>query len=237
MEPIPRPARSSLCSPSKPDDDDFLGDRRLADLLPTDLVRQIGLDPNSYLFDHPIRRRHTAPIVSSFGSPQPQSRRSISLDPAATATYTPGFLPPVIKNWFTVELSDATVVAFSLFAVSPSSMGAVVIRDRQYFRIGTVLDRLPTQILTPISPQICVLDRQSELSDYVAAASQIAHTLALSFLKAAGCHSALEDVEMVSRDRRAALRVRLSRIDEPGVELFVRFMMQVFACAIELVSG
>jgi hypothetical protein len=234
MEVLPAPAESSLRSRSDGDVDHFLDDRRLADLLPTDLVRQIGLDPNTYLFDHPTHRRNTAPVVASFGSPQPHSRRSISLD--QPVSYQP-FLTPVIKNWFTVELSDSTVVAFSLFPISAGSMGSVVIRDAQYFRIGAILDRLPTQMLTPLCTQICVLDRNSELSDYLTAASQIAQTLAISFLKAAACRARLEKIEFVSKDRRATLKVELSRLDDPGLELFVRLMIQVFASPIELVGG
>jgi hypothetical protein len=206
-----------------------MDDRRLSDSLPVEIVRQIGFDPNSYLFERPVHRRNTAPVPCPIGAFQRQSRRSVSLDRGSPDRSSPLF----VRHWFTVEVSDAVVVAFSLFPIPPNATDFVLLRDQQYFRIGTIVEQVHEQTLSPFSPQIYALDRESALGEYLAAELEIAQQLSRTFLRATRCKVAIENMEFTSHQYRIALKIKVSALDDPQLDEFARYLVQVFACAVE----
>jgi hypothetical protein len=226
---ITLPSAGVVWPGSDPEDDDSICDRRLSDLLPVEIVRQIGFDPNSYLFERPIRRRNTDPVSCPIGAFQSRARRSISLDRGF-----PDVSPSLnIRHWFTVEVSDAVVVAFSQFPIAPNATGCVLLRDGKYLRIGQIIEQVHEQTLSPFSPQICALDKDSELGDYLAEELEIAQRLARTFAKATGLRAKVENIELTSYQHRITLKIKVSTLEDPHLDSFARYLIQVFACAVE----
>jgi hypothetical protein len=211
-----------------PDVPDSFGDRRLSDLLPTEIVRQIGFDPESFLFDRTTfttPRRMTDPGLLTFPLDPPFQRRSNTIDPARTFAIT---------SWFLVELSDATVPAFSTFPITFGRSG-VVVRDGQYLRFGRLVEEMrTTPQLTQASCQIFACDKEYQLSDYLGVQTELAGHLARSFLLSAKCPAEFVSVETVSYRGRSLFRLRLSDADAPNAAEVVRLMIQAFGVAVEV---
>jgi hypothetical protein len=211
-----------------PDVADSFGDRRLSDLLPTENVRQIGFDLESFFFDHTpftTPRRMTDPGLLIFPLDPPFQWRSNTVDPARTFAIT---------SWFLVELSDATVAAFSTFTI-PFGRCGVVVRDGQYLRFGRLVEEMRIgPKLTQASCQIFACDKEYQLSDYLSVQTELAGHLAQSFLTHTKCPAEFVGVETVSYRGRSHFRLRLSDTDAPNVADVVRFMILAFGVAVEV---
>jgi hypothetical protein len=239
MELVTPPAHGAVFSNPDYEDHDCLEDRRLSDVLPIEVVRQIGLDPSAYLFEQHGRRRNTDPVPAQPDSIHFFQRRSTSLEratrPAPSALYPlTGMIPPPVAGWFIVELSDGRVPAFSIAPVVPPGVGRVIIRDGRCYRIGRIIEQIHEPVnLTRSSPQIWSFDKDSELADYLSAETQIAQAMAPAFMKFSGCKARLLGIELVSLDLRALFWVRVSRLDDPNLAGFARCLIQTFATAVE----
>jgi hypothetical protein len=217
---------------------DSFGDRRLSDLLPREIVRQIGLDPDSYLFGHssiPLPRRMTDPvqfIPNSDLPPQPR-QRALDFTQFPPATHPP---PLQIVSCFLVELSDQTVHAFSTFPIPlPTRNAGVIVKDGLYLRFGRISEEVRgTLTITPTSLQIVSRDKDAILSDYLNLQTELAANLTKSFLLKAHCPAQFVSIEAVSFRARTLFRLRVSDADAPNLEEVARLVIQAFSVGVEI---
>ena len=197
--------RDSRKSDSESPGQDSMNDRRVSDLLPMEIVRQIGLDPDSLLFPRSFacQRRMTDPIVFTPGPDSSVSqRRATMIDrvvPQPPIVVQPP--SPVVgtPNWFVVEIGDARVNAFCTFPLAASAADGVVVRDRQYLRFGRIVEQVKSSRFEAMAPQIVAIDQECQLGDYVNGQTEIATALIPSFMQRAECDAGFVSVETVKR--------------------------------------
>lgn len=237
--------RNSNTPTPEPDQEDHFDDRRLSDLLPTEFIRQIGFDPQAYLFSSAslqMRRRMTDPGASLIynATEPPAQRRMTSIETyqnPANYGISPLYEVPQqrITNWYLVELSDCTINAFSLFNCGDARSDGVVVRDHSYLRFG----RIVKEIKNPgnydrSTPQIISVDQNSFLYDYILGITNLATAMIPTFLKNSNIQSEFVSMETVSYDARALFRVKLSNASVPNIDKFVRHLVQAFCVAVEV---
>ena len=230
-----KPHRSSAQENERDDNDPF-NDRRLSDVLPTEIVRQIGFDPDCYLFPRSvIQRRMTDPILlTTFPDANQSQRRATMIE-----RYIPQPTPqsPLItgpQTWFLVELNDVTVNAYANFPIPTNTCDGVVVRDGCYLRFGRILEQLKGTRIDRQAPEIVDIDRGGELSDYVNGQTQVAAALMPSFLARAKCATQVLGVETVSYQARALFRVKVRNANAPNMDAVVRLLIQMFSIAVEI---
>jgi hypothetical protein len=216
---------------------DSFGDRRLSDLLPTEIVRQIGFDPESLVFDRNTfvgPRRMTDPGLLAFHLEPPFQRRSNTIDPMGS--FTPSDGPPQISNWFLVELSDTRAPAFSTFPLAFSALAnGVVVGDGEYLRFGRLVEELrAAPEFTRASLQVLGCDKEYQLSEYLGVQAELAGNLARTFLTRAKCPAQFVSVEPVSYRGRSLFRLKVSDADAENIGEVVRLIIQAFGVAVEV---
>ena len=232
--------RDSRKSDSESPGQDSMNDRRVSDLLPMEIVRQIGLDPDSLLFPRSFacQRRMTDPIVFTPGPDSSVSqRRATMIDrvvPQPPIVVQPP--SPVVgtPNWFVVEIGDARVNAFCTFPLAASAADGVVVRDRQYLRFGRIVEQVKSSRFEAMAPQIVAIDQECQLGDYVNGQTEIATALIPSFMQRAECDAGFVSVETVSHQARALFRVRVRDAGAANLDRVVRLLIQMFAVAVEI---
>jgi hypothetical protein len=217
---------------------DTFGDRRLSDLLPREIVRQIGFDPDSYLFGHasiPLPRRMTDPVQFVPIVDLPAQPRQRDLDFAQFPAATPP-APLQIVSCFLVELSDQIVHAFSTFPIPvPTRNAGVILQDGIYHRLGRISEEIRgTPTITPTSLQIVGRDKDAILSDYLNLQTELAGNLAKSFLVRARCPAQFVSIEPVSFRSRTLFRLKVSDADAPNLEEVARLLIQAFSVGVEI---
>lgn len=232
---------------SEPDQEDHFDDRRLSDLLPTEFIRQIGFDPQAYLFSSAslqMRRRMTDPGTSLIynAAEPPAQRRMTSVDTYQTTTPTSYGISPLyeipqqrITNWYLVELSDCTINAFSLFNCGDARSDGVVVRDHTYLRFGRIIKEIKNPgNYDRATPQIISIDQNSFLYDYILGITNLATAMIPTFLKNSNVQSGFVSIETVSYDARALFRVKLTNASVPNIDKFIRCLVQAFCVAVEV---
>ena len=212
---------------------DSFGDRRLSDLLPSEIVRQIGFDPESLVFDRSTfaaARRMTDPGLVAFHLDRPFQRPSKAIDRMGSLA------PPQITNWFLVELSDTRAPAFSAFPLAFSALAnAVVVRDGQYLRFGRLVEELrAAPEFTRASLHVLGCDREYQLSEYLGVQAELAGILARTFLTRAKCPARLVSVEPVSYRGRSLFRLKVSDAGAHNIGEVARLIIQAFGVAVEV---
>jgi hypothetical protein len=209
---------------------DSFEDRRLSDLLPSDMVRQIGFDPDALLFKpgaFAIPRRMTDPVQSVFGSDPGFARRGSAI-----------FIPPAQKvvNCFFVELKDRIVHAFSTFVITlRSENDGVVVKDGLYLRFGRITEEIPgAPTVQSASLQIVARDKDFMLSEYINFQGELAANLARTFIVKAQCPVRFVSIEPVSFRGRTLFRMKVSNANAPNLEEVVRLLIQAFSVAVEV---
>jgi hypothetical protein len=222
------------------EEEDLIDCRRISDVLPTDMAKQIGLDPCTSLFgmESQSRRRMTDP-GGGFARKSDDvlgSRRSVQYSPLAmTAGPMMPVNPPTISGWFRVELKDRTVCAYATFPVNASTADGVVVRDGAYLRYGRIMgDTHRPAEYNWQSPQITGIDKNSALSDYLQGQAMVASALIPSFLMKSECSAEFQGIECVSYQGRALLRVKMSNADAPNMDKVVRLLIHMFSVAVEV---
>jgi hypothetical protein len=217
---------------------DSFGDRRLSDLLPSEMVRQIGFDPDALLFNpgsFAVPRRMTDPVQSVFGADPPFARRGSA---AGAAAFMPLFQPPPQSpvSCFYVELKDRTVHAFSTFAIAPRpGNDGVVVRDGPYLRFGRITEAIRgTPVATAASLQIVSWDKEFMLAEYINFQAELAANLARTFIAKAKCPARFVAIEPVSFRGRTLFRLRVTNAGARNIEEVVRLLIQAFAVAVEV---
>ena len=230
------------------DSEDHFDDRRLSDLLPTDFIRQIGFDPQTFVFNpnnQQMRRRMTDPglgVMFSAAEPPGQRRMTTSerYQPTSPLNMINFLGSPLIEmaqitNWFLVEINDMKVNAFSTFHCETATSDSVVVRDGSYLRFGRIIKEIKAPSnFDRSSPQILYVDSTPLLSDYIFSMNQISKSMIPIFLKKSNIQSELISVETVSYDARAMFRIKLSNASVPNIDKFIRFVIQTFGIAVEV---
>ncbi|KAK8887310.1 hypothetical protein M9Y10_038348 [Tritrichomonas musculus] len=231
----------------EPYQEDHFDDRRLSDLLPTEFIRQIGFDPQAFLFSSAslqMRRRMTDPGTSLIYTSEPPAQRRMT----STETYQPtppptnyGISPLYevpqqrITNWYLVELSDCTTNAFSLFNCGDARSDGVVVRDHVYLRFGRIVKEIKNPgTFDRSTPQIISVDQNSYLYDYIFGISNLATAMIPTFLKNSNAQCEFVSMETVSYDARALFRVKLTNTSDPNIDKFIRSLVQAFCVAVEV---
>ena len=216
---------------------DVFTDRRVSDLLPAEIVRQIGLDPDLLLFSRPFtgpRRMTDSILFSATPDPTTSPRRATMIDrymvqPPAPVVGTP--------SWYIVEIAGTKVNAFCTFQISAGASDGVVVRDGQYLRFGHVLEQIRAPRTDFLGPQIVAIDRECQLGDYINGQTEIAAALIPSFMQRAECDAGFISVETVSYQARALFRVRVRDANAANIDKVVRLLIQAFAIAVEVYDG
>ncbi|KAH0792178.1 hypothetical protein GPJ56_003977 [Histomonas meleagridis] len=210
-------------------------DHRLSDLLPTDFINLVGLDPDQYLFpqnNSPVKRRMTEPVFGLNPSEPHYQRRYTTMfynpfNPISQAPQRP-------IRMYKVALLDTCVVAFLSDDTQVEKTDGVMILDGQYIRFGVIVEELKVDFEDPTARRIIAVDKQSILSDYVLGQRQIATILVPKFLERCNIPSKLVSLEFVSFQARALLRVRLSNSSCKNIDDLIRLLIQTFQIAVEV---
>ena len=224
---------------SQPDQEqeESFEDHRLSDLLPTDFINLVGLDPDQYLFPQNnslLKRRMTEPVFCVNPSETHSQRRYSTM---FYNPFNPSFSNQVPQHpirVFKVALLDTAVKAFLADDTQVEVTDGVMILDGQYIRFGVIVEELKADIIDNTSRRIIAVDKHSILSDYILGQRQIATSLVPKFIKRCNIPSKLVSLEFVSFQARALLRVRLSNSSCKNVDDLIRLLIQTFQVAVEV---
>jgi hypothetical protein len=228
-----------------PEPDDSFSDRRLSDVLPTEIVRQIGLDPDALVFEtrkpREIHRRNTDPGLSTVHPHRPHQRRSNTIERVNVRGAAPSPLlsipPPKITGWYNVAINDTQVRAYATIQLPGKPNDGVLVRENGYTRFGRIVEAIQVSSDTDRNfPQIISLDRDYLIADHVRGQSELAQRMVSLFLKEVNCPAVLIGIESISFRSRGLLRLAVSDPEAPGIEEAVSLTIQMFAVAVEVVG-
>lgn len=216
--------------------DESFTNRRLSDLLPVEFIHQIGLDPNQYIFDQInftsfFQRRNTDPGFSFIYPNKSSQRRNTSIEVVSNSGNQPNL-------WFSVELSDKTVKAFLPPHIPIANCDGVIVLDGLILRYGKLLKRIyPTSNeISNYSLRIVSFDENGILDDYLSAQKQLAMILIPKLIKKNNIQTNLLDVETVSYQSRALLRVKVSNLNANHIDILTKSIIDLFYVAVEIFS-
>lgn len=240
---VEKPHRASVTTFALDADDPFQ-DRRLSDLLPAEFIRQIGLDPDQFIFkttmQQKMRRRATDPGLTQFDPAPPTSRRlsqaneffqypqMLSMNSLSGRPNLAGF------NCFVVELSDCTVIAFAADFINAKTSDGVIVRDGAYLRLGRIISKATPDQITDTALQIVQMDVDGSVGDFIRSQTQIAAALMPSFMAQAHCTCEFISVETVSYQSRSLIRVKVTNADDPLLVHVVQKLLAVFGAPAEV---
>ena len=236
-----KPYRKSQVTliPNEPEDPIF--DRRLSDLLPSEFIKQVGLDPDQYIFktsnEAKIRRRATDPGLTQTDQSFLYRRASQVDSNGLSPPYgSPLILPKSqqMVSCFIVELSDVKVDAYSSQQIPFQTSAGVIVRDGCFLRFGRIISKIQPESCDESALQIITLDIDNLIGDYILGQTQIAQELLPSFLIQCGAKCNLLDVETVSYQARSLIRVKVSNADDPMLPYVVQKLVMIFCSPVEI---
>lgn len=223
------------------DGGDAFHDRRLSDLLPADFIRQIGFDPDQFIFKPSIQqkmmRRATDPGLVQFDPAPATSRRASQI--VEPSFYSPNFQNSMQNSkfqWFIVELSDCTVDAYAVPALNCTSSGGVIVSDGCYLRYGQIKNIIkegPNGRQNASLP-IVGTDTNGTVGEFILSTSQIAQMLIPNLIIQSGSTSKFLSVEMVSYQARSLIRVKVSNADDPRLMYVTHKLILIFGSPVEI---
>jgi len=244
---LEKPHRTSQVTTFSSELEEPFIDRRLSDLLPSEFIRQVGLDPDQYIFatsnQAKMRRRATDPGLTSPDAALSTYRRASQADysgnvtpPNPTSIGSPLCLQQgqQMVSCFLVELADVTVDAFSCQALTAHDSDGVIVRDGCYLRFGRIIRKINPESCDQSALQIIMMDVNGEVGDYINGQTQIAKELLPSFILQCGARCKFVSVETVSYQARSLIRVKVTNADDPNLDLVVQKLMMVFCSPVEI---
>lgn len=231
------------------DGTDIFHDRRLSDLLPADFIRQIGFDPDQYIFQTTpqarMRRRRTEPTLTLFDpAPVPSRRRSEVTDIMYGQMQMPqnqSFLaqlpqmPPNTRCFcYEVKLADFNIHAYSFQQLNWENGAGVFIRDGRYLRYGQITKSLQIKDCDPAALQIVGQDSKGEVGDFIFGVNQIAQRLIPNLIIQSGSSVEFISVEIVSYQARSLLRVKVTNADDPNLLYVMQKLIYIFGTPVEV---
>jgi hypothetical protein len=222
------------------DGEEAFHDRRLSDLLPADFIRQIGFDPDQFIFKTSLQqkmmRRATDPGLGQFDPAPLASRRASQV--AEQPSFSPNFLAQqnLKLQWYIVELADCTINAYATPPLNFTTSDGVIVRDGCYLRYGRILKRIKLEKCSKncASLQIVATDPKRAVGDFISGVSEIAQRLVPNFIIQSGANCNFISVEMVSYQARSLIRVKVSDADDPRLMYVMQKLIQVFGAPVEV---
>lgn len=210
--------------------------RRLSDLLPIEFIHQIGLDPNQYIFDQInftsfFQRRNTDPGFSFIYPNKSLQRRNTTMDLTQNSVN-------YINTFYSVELSDKTVNAFASSIINTANCDGVIVLDGLILRYGKIVKHIfpPPNDFENNALRIVSFDESGILDEYLSAQKQLAMILIPKLIKQNNIQANLIDVETVSYQCRALLKVKLSNTQIDNIDLLAKNIIDLFYVAVEIIS-
>ena len=228
-------------------DQDTADDRRLSDLLPSEFISQIGLNPDDFVFSRTARhnypRRMTDPIV--YYSPQnlPLLRRQ-PIEPSNC--YVPHsfngldqeqFLVNPIQSGFIVQVQDASLYGFLLTEkpfLTDIVGNKVIVKDGSYLRIGYIKSRLNENNKTDFNVQILSTFIDPALDEYLSQLQNIAQCIIPTLLIKYSINTQIESIELVSYLGRNLMRIKLHDPSIQNISFLIEQLIFLFQIAVEI---
>ncbi|KAK8889775.1 hypothetical protein M9Y10_034529 [Tritrichomonas musculus] len=207
----------------------------ISSLLPNDMIDEIGFSPddnipsNKLVLNQPffeIKRIPRTRIIPT--SQQLNDQQYLISDDSQKLTSS--------LNCFEVKLSDCHVLAFSIYEHQEHFGFGVVVRDGAYLRYGHIVRQIPQEKCRVSVYQIIGFDENNKLGNYLAEQTQVAQSLINSFISSNNQNAKLKEIEIVSYAARAIFRISLSNSDNTFNESLTRFIVSIFAIAVEIVD-
>ena len=190
---------------------DGLSERRLSDLLPTDFLNQIGLDPNYLIYgnnSHPNLRRATCPNlpdVNTFFSP---TKRTNSLNSLSQPTL----------RFFLIDIKGIKAYAFTTLNIDNiNNPSECIIQDGFYRRHASIIQGLSQNDIQNEPYEIVSFDVNTQFIDMISSQSQIALELAKSYVKSHEIPTEIISAETVSYNSRSLIRIQVSDQNVKGI--------------------
>ena len=206
----------------------------ISSLLPNDVIDEIGFAPDDNIPSNQlvlnqafceIKRIPQTRIISN--SQQLNEQYHITEDSQKLTSSL---------NCFEVKLTDCHVLAFSIYEHQEHFGFGVVVRDGAYLRYGHIISQIPQEKCRVSVYQIIGFDENNKLGDYLNEQTEIAKSLINSFISSNNPNIKLKEIEIVSYAARAIIRICLSNSDTNFNESLTRFLISIFATAVEIVD-
>lgn len=231
------------------DVNDIFHDRRLSDLLPADFIRQIGFDPDQYIFQTTpqsrMRRRRTEPTLTLFDpAPVPSRRRSevtdimygqMNMAQGQSLIAQLPQMPPGTKFYcYEVRLSDFIIHAYSFQQLNWEKGSGVFIRDGRYIRYGQITKNLQIKDTDPNALQIVGQDIKGAVGDFIYGVNQIAQKIVPNLILQSGSKVKFISLEIVSYQARSLIRVKVTNADDPYLLYVMQKLIYIFGPPVEV---
>ena len=143
------------------------------------------------------------------------------------------------NTWFSVELSDRIIKAFAPPHMHIPECEGVVILDGLVLRYGKILKPIyaPSNETDNYAFRIVSFDENGMLDDYLSAQKQLAMILIPKLIKKHDIQTELLDVETVSYQSRALLRIKVSNAKAKNIETLTKNIIDLFYIAVEIYSN
>lgn len=207
----------------------------ISSLLPNDMIDDIGFSPNDIIpsnqlvLNQPFCEIKRVPRTRNINNSQQLSEQQFHI------TDEPQKLKSSL-NCFEVKLADCHVLAFSIYEHQEHFGFGAVVRDGAYLRYGNIIRQIPQEKCRVSVYQIIGFDENNKLGNYLTEQTNIARSLINSFILSNNQNVKLKEVEIVSYAARAILRIFLSDSDNTFNENLTRFLISIFAIAVEIVE-
>lgn len=215
--------------------EELFTNRRLSDLLPIEFIHQIGLDPNQYIFDQInftsfFQRRNTDPGYSFIYPNKSIQRRNTTMD--LTQNYLNN------NSYFSVQLSDKTVNAYATNIINYTNCDGVIVLDGLILRYGKIIKHIfpPPDNIENDALRIISFDESGILDEYLSVQKQLAMILISKLIKHNNIETELIDVETVSYQSRALLKVKVSNANVNNIDALTKNIIDLFYMAVEIFS-
>ncbi|EAX75809.1 hypothetical protein TVAG_589030 [Trichomonas vaginalis G3] len=231
------------------DINDLFHDRRLSDLLPADFIRQIGFDPDQYIFQTTpqsrMRRRRTEPTLTLFDpAPVPSRRRSEVSDIMYGQMQMQqnqallSQLQQISSNTrifcYEVKLSDFIIHAYSFQQLNWEKGAGIFIRDGRYLRYGQITKNLQIKDCDPAALQIVGQDIKGAVGDFIFGVNQIAQKLIPNLILQSKAAVQFISAEIVSYQARSLIRVKVTNADDPNLLYVMQKLIYIFGTPVEV---
>lgn len=207
----------------------------ISSLLPNDMIDDIGFSPNDIIPSNQLVLNQAfceikrVPRERTISNSQQLDEQQFNITDDSQKLKSS-------LNCFEVKLADCHVLAFSIYEHQEHFGFGVVVRDGAYLRYGQIIQQIPQEKCRVSVYQIIGFDENNKLGNYLIEQTDIAKSLIKSFITSTNQNVKLKEIEIVSYAARAILRISLSDSDKSFNESLTRFLISIFAIAVEIVE-
>lgn len=207
----------------------------ISSLLPNDMIDDIGFSPNDIIpsqqliLNQPFCEIKRIPRTRTIPTSQQLNEQQFNIADDSQKLKSS-------LNCFEVKLTDCHVLAFSIYEHQEHFGFGVVVRDGAYLRYGHIIRPIPQEKCRVSVYQIIGFDENNKLGNYINEQTNVAQSLIKSFISSNNQNITLKEIEFVSYAARAIFRISLSNSDSLFNESLTRFLISIFAIAVEIVD-